>query len=589
MQQAQPLPQQEVLRRRLPLVVAGLILVSIFLLARLISFQFQLPPEVVNYLESLGNSGYSRTLRLAAARGLIYDRHGQPLAVNMLEYEIGISPNLVAEQERRDIATQLAALLNLDELEIFQQLGSDETWVLLARPVTADVGQQIEQLDLPGVTIASVPRRRYPQGTLASQVIGFVAGDASSDSLRGYYGVEGYYQEQLAGQVRDQQISNIPFDVPLEEALGSGKDIVLTIDRDIQFLAESQLLQAISETGSTKGTILIMNPRNGDILAMASYPSFDANAYYDVQDPSLLVNSAISEQYEPGSVMKVLTVAGALEQGIITPGFTYNDQGRLEVGGITVQNWDRRAYGLVDATQILVQSLNVGAATISTQQGPTNFYNAMRSFGIGRATGIDLEGEAAGTLFLPGDPNWSESQLATNSFGQGVATTPLQMLVAFNSIANGGLMMQPHVMHQVIDGTTVITSQPSALGRPISAETARVVTDMMVAVVRDGLDGNARLPGYTIAGKTGTAEIPSPIGYEPNASIVTFIGFFPADDPQVSVLVKLDRPTDYWGSQVAAPVFRRLAERLVILLEIPTDDIRHALAAEGGSVGQIRR
>lgn len=583
------LPQQEILRRRLPLVITALILVSIFLLARLISFQFQLPPEVVNYLQSLRNSGYSRTLRLASARGIIYDRHGQPLAVNTLEYEIGISPNLVIDAERREVATQLAALLGKDELEIFQQVSSEDSWVLLARPVSADVGQQIELLDLPGVTIAPVPRRRYPQGTLASQVVGFVAGDASTDNLRGYYGVEGYYQEQLAGQVRDQQVSNIPFDVPLDQELGRGKDIVLTLDRDIQFLAESQLLQAISESGSNRGSIIIMNPRNGDVLAMASYPSFDANAYYDVTDASSLVNSAISEQYEPGSVMKVLTVAGALEQGIITRDFTYNDQGRLDVGGITVQNWDRRAYGLVDATQILVQSLNVGAATISTRMGPTNFYNAMRSFGIGRTTGIDLEGEAGGTLYLPGDPNWSESQLATNSYGQGVATTPLQMLVAVNAIANGGLMMQPHVMHQVIDGDTVITSQPSALGRPISAETARIVTEMMVTVVQDGLDGNARLPGYTIAGKTGTAEIPSPIGYEPDASIVTFIGFFPADDPQVSVLIKLDRPSGYWGSQVAAPVFRRLAERLVILLEIPTDDIRHALAAEGGSVEEIRR
>jgi cell division protein FtsI (penicillin-binding protein 3) len=585
MQQQQQI-QEEMFKRRLPVVIFGLLIVSIFLLGRMVSFQFQYQwaPEVIDYLEGMRNSGYNQTLRLGAARGTIYDRGMQALAVNTLEYRIGISPNLVSNP--RQVATQLAALLNLDELDTFEKLSTNEQYVLLAARVSAEIGHQVAELkkEIPGIKIEAIARRSYPQGTLAAQLVGFVGGD-----LEGYYGVEGFYQEQLAGRERDELISNIPFDLPQDREEDHGASIVLTLDRDMQFLAESELQTAIAESGSRSGTIIIMNPRNGDILAMASYPSFDPNTYFEVDDASLLINPAISQQYEPGSVMKVLTIASALEKGTITPQDTYVDQGSIEIGGRKIENWDRQAHGVVDMTQILVQSLNVGAATVSLEMGPSDFYSMFRAFGIGRPTGIDLQGEASGTMYIPGDENWSESNLGANSYGQGVAVTPLQMLTAISAIANDGLMMQPHVVRQIIDGDIVQTSQPSALGRPISAETADIVTNMMVAVVRDGLDGNASVPGYTIAGKTGTAEIPSPVGYEPGASIVSFIGFLPADDPQVSVLIKLDRPSGYWGSQVAAPVFRRLAERLVILLKIPPDDVRAALAAQGGIVSEIDR
>src|SRR5690606_23703558 len=285
-----------------------------------------------------------------------------------------------------------------------------------------------------------IPRRSYPQGTLAAQVLGFVNLD-----LKGNYGVEGYYQDQMAGQIRDRRVSTIPFEVPQSGwEQHHGRDLILTIDRDIQFLAESQLLSAINSTGAQSGTIIIMNPRNGEVLAMANYPSYDPNTFYEVEDPNLLSNPAISSQYEPGSVMKVLTVAAALEKGTITPQWTYYDEAQINVGGVTVRNWDRAAHGNVDVTQVLVQSLNVGVATISTMMGPTDFYNMLDAFGIGRRTGIDLQGEASGTLYVPGDAHWSESNLATNSFGQGLAVTPIQMLTAINAIANGGLMMQPH-------------------------------------------------------------------------------------------------------------------------------------------------
>jgi cell division protein FtsI/penicillin-binding protein 2 len=322
-----------------------------------------------------------------------------------------------------------------------------------------------------------------------------------------------------------------------------------------------------------------MDPRNGDILAMASQPEFNPNNFADIEDPDLLRNPAITDVYEPGSVMKVLTIASALEKGAITPDWTYNDQGRLELGGVVIENWDNNAYGVVDVAQILIQSLNIGATNVALEMGTDAFYSMMRTFGLGQKTGIDLYNEESGIIKVPGDSDWSESDLGTNSFGQGVSVTPIQMITAFAAIANDGIMRQPRVVKQIITDDGIQEAQPITIRRVLSEETANTITDMMVRTINEGVP-QAILPGYTIAGKTGTAEIPTALSYEQgaNSSITSFIGFLPADDPQVVILVKLDRPNAYWGSRVAAPVFKRLVDRLVILLEIPVDDVRRGLA-----------
>lgn len=579
---ARPLnPQRDVFNQRLPLVIVIMVIVSGALLLRMLSFQ-QLAPEVLNELRP----DYDREVRLAAARGLVYDHNGQRLAVNTLEYRIGVSPNLVSDPPRT--ARLLATILGIDELEVFRAVTSTAVWELLASRVPAEIGQQVEQLKNDGqllaVTIEKIPRRSYPQGTLGAQLLGFVGGD-----LKGYYGVEGRFQDQIAGRAREEIVSDIPFAVPNDTEPDRGADIYLTIDRDIQFLVESQLALAVDQTGASGGTIIVMNPRNGNILGMASWPSFDPNAFLTADDEAWR-NPAISDEYEPGSVLKVLTVAAGIEAGTIAPNWTYNDQGRLDICGVPVLNWDRRAYGVVDTTGLLVNSLNVGAGTIALEMGPNSFYAMMSRFGMGRLTGINLQGEEDGTMLTMGDPEWSQSNLCTNAFGQGIAVTPLQLITAVSAIANDGLMMQPNVVERIVDGDQIIWSQPTALGRPISADTAHTVRDMMVQVVNQGLDEGARLSGYTVAGKTGTAEIPIPTGYRTDRFIMSFIGFLPADDPQVIVLVKLDEPTSgNWASQVAAPVFRQLAERLVILLEIPPDAVRQALIEQGGAVNAIQR
>ncbi|MDD9956965.1 MAG: penicillin-binding protein 2 [Anaerolineaceae bacterium] len=571
----------DTLRQRLPIVIAGLLLVSVLLMLRLVSFQFQLDPAVTGYLESVRASGYQRTLRQAAVRGNIYDRDLQAMAVNSLEYRVGISPNLISQP--RETAIRLAGIMGLDELDTFNRITSEVPWVLLSAGVSADQGRQVAELDLLGVTIEARPRRYYPQGSMAAQVVGFVGGD-----LQGYYGVEGFYDVQLAGREQEQMLSNIPFDVPEDHDEDRGSDIVLTIDREIQYLAESELESSVALTNAARGNILVMDPRSGEMLAMASWPTFDPNAWYEVRDDTLLQNAAINGLFEPGSLMQVLTLAVALERGAYRMEDTYLDRGYIEAGGVQVQNWDRKAHGVVDLTTVLVETLNVGAATISMQMGPAAFYSGLREFGIGEPTGIDLQGELPGILFVPGDEDYNDSLLLTNSFGQGVAVTPLQILTAFSAIANDGLMMQPHVFRRLLDGDEVRASSPSTLGRPISAATARQVTEMMVTATREGMGGRAGLPGYTVAGTAGTAQVPTTLGYEAGTSIVSFIGFLPADDPRVIVFIRLDHPNEYWGAAAAAPVFQRLAQRLVIMMNIPPDDVRRDLVAAGGAVEAIQ-
>ena len=354
-----------------------------------------------------------------------------------------------------------------------------------------------------------------------------------------------------------------------------GTDLILTIDRTAQAIAEEELARGLKDTGAKSGSIIVMNPRNGDILAMASAPSYDPNAYADlVNDKSdQFVDPAISSNYEPGSVFKIITLAAALDLGTVTPETTYLDTQYIEVGGRLLWNWDRQGHGVVNMIEMMAKSLNVGAATLSTRMGQQNFYRYLRAFGVGRPTGIDLQGEAAGLLRTRDtDPaDWSEADLGTNAFGQGLAMTPIQLVTAVAAVANDGLMVQPHVVKQIVDGDKVTTAQVVKVGRPITERTAHTLTDVLVQAVEQEVKF-AQVPGYRIAGKTGTAQIPIAGGYDDPWTIASFIGYGPASNPQLIILVKLDRPTSSpYGSATAAPVFQRVATRLFALFGIQPD------------------
>jgi len=584
--------RDETLNRRLTMVSVALIGISVILLGRLLSFQFRMDPEIKRVLEDQARNRYQQTVEVLPNRGQIYDRNGYLLATNSFDYRIGISPNQVLD--RQEVALRLAPLVGMPENELFHLLQPDEDgkfepYVLLAPRVSANVGQAIADLEIDGIIIEPLPIRIYPQGALTAQIVGMFAETEKPGERQGFFGVEGFYQPLLAGQSKRVTKSNIPL---LEETqtkatrIRNGMDLILTIDRDLQFLAQDILDKAIeNDPTATGGTILIMNPRNGEILAMANYPRFDP---YDLSPESLEYarNQAISDMYEPGSVFKVITMSLALDAGTHDLDWSYYDPGCFEAGGVAICNWDRTSHGNPDFARVFIDSLNTGTATIFKEVGPYTVYPKLREFGIGSPTGVDLEGEASGILVEPGDPNWSEAQFLNTSYGQGVSLTPLQMLAATNAIANDGLIMQPHVVKARIDGGKIIKTRPAATHRPISEAAAHTARDIMVRVLQESNEIEFEFPGYTVAGKTGTAEIPTPYGYEPFApgnSIASFVGFLPADDPVVSILVKLDRPYGYWGSKTAAPVFQELLERLVVLMEIPPDNLRYQLVAQGGS------
>jgi cell division protein FtsI/penicillin-binding protein 2 len=555
-----------------------MVLLCLAMVARLVRIQ------VFSYseLSEEGRQLRTRQSDLTPLRGRVWDREGHLLVGNVVQYDISAAPALISDPVKT--AAALAVYLDLDAEALLADLTGDRLWVPVARGVSKTLGEKIAHQGMVGVNVEPVWRRTFPEGILAAHLLGFVNAQG-----RGFYGIEGYYDAALRGQHGTRVYQRDPWDqiIPLgladDEPPQSGVDLVLALDRTVQALVEEELALALTETGAERGVIIVMHPRTGAVLALASMPVYDPNAYWDVADPRLYVNPAVSDQYEPGSVFKVLTVAVALENGLVTPETTFYDEGQIEVGGQIIRNATRRAYGNVTLTQVLVHSLNVEVARISTTLGPEKFYQGIGAFGIGHRTGVDMEGEAVGELRMPGDWRWHESDLATNAFGQGLAVTPMQMIMAVSAIANEGVLMQPFVVAEkhYADGR-VEQVQPAPIGRAVSPETARTVSEMMAQTVAQGIE-RAQVPGYRVAGKTGTAQLPTPFGYDEQNTIASFVGFAPVEDPQVIVLVRLDKPTSStWGAQTAAPVFSRLAQRLFVLLEIPPDDVRLAMdRAEG--------
>jgi cell division protein FtsI/penicillin-binding protein 2 len=556
------------------LVLTGLVVVQLLRVTFLDDYR--------RHFSELGDLISVRERNYAPSRGLIYDRDGELMATNDVEYELGLSPPYVVN--RADVIDTLSELLDMSPSEIERAVRSDALYVLIKRPVSAEIGNEIKrrraagEASLNGVSLVPIPRRNYPSGPLAGQLLGFVAYNYQGQQV-GYFGVEGFYNELLAGRPVRGFEHLVPFDVQPNPKPDQGTDIYLTVDRDVQYLVEVVMADAIARYGARGGTIIVMQPRTGEILGMSSWPTYDPNNYVQFP-PTNPANPAVSGQIEPGSTFKVLTMAAAMDAGLVTANTPFMDNGYIEVGGAVIRNWNYGGWGPVDMQRCMQYSLNVCLAAVATWVGPNTFYNYMSAFGVGHLTGVDLAAETAGRLKRPGDPDWYDSDLATNSFGQGVAVSPLQLITAVSAIANGGTMMQPHVLRQVAHTGRVHVTQNQVLGRPIRPETAAALTQMLVDSLEAGEGSQALVPGYRIAGKTGTAQIPMPGGYHPRDTIGSFIGWGPVDNPQFIVLVVLDRPTtSQWGSETAAPVFKQLVERLVVLLEIPPDDVRRELQA----------
>ncbi|MFN2166879.1 MAG: peptidoglycan D,D-transpeptidase FtsI family protein, partial [Anaerolineae bacterium] len=413
-------------------------------------------------------------------------------------------------------------------------------------------------------------------GSLFSHMLGFVNGEP-----RAYYGVEENYDDYLRAVDPPFFRSNLGVQVAysrLPEAWQSvlpsstGQDIVLTVDRRVQSLVSKVLAEAIGTYQAQSGTIIVMEPSTGAILAMVSLPSYDPNRY-GVTNDTVLADPAVSRQYEPGSVFKIVTMSAGIDAGLITADTVLTDSLKMEVGGQTIQNSDKRSHGQVDIRETLVRSLNIPTAQVALQLQESLFYQYVKRFGFGQKTEVDLANESPGTVKVPGDLLWSKSDLATNAFGQGLAVTPLQMATATAVIANGGMLVRPHVVDARVFRGRVLKPDTDPVRRVLKPETASQMTDLMISVVEQGAPG-AYVRGYTVAGKTGTAQIAVEGGYSPTDTIHSFVGFAPAWSPKFVILVKLDKPkANSWAVNTAAPTFGKLARELLRTMHVPPEQI----------------
>lgn len=572
-------------RRRLQLLCTLLVGLLIVIVAQLFKVQ------VVDHEFYLDWARHQREREITIAkspRGLIRDRNGDLLVGNTITYDIGASTEDVNEEGLDQDAAKLAAVLHMPAAHIRRLLmqKNEENWVWLARSTSREVAETVTALHVPNVGVESRWRREYPEGPLASHVLGFCNADVSEC----FCGVEEFYDVALHSEPitwtgsLDSGNDQIPWAVAPVELPEPGETLVLTLDRGVQALVEEALAEAVAHYQAEGGTIIVMDPRTFGILALAGIPDYNpATPYaYADQPEGPFASPAVSKQYEPGSVFKVLTVAAALDSGTVTPGTTYHDQGVIEVGGEAYRNASRQAYGQQTIDRILIKSLNVGSAWLGVQMGPDTFYRYLQRFGIGERTEVDLADEVTGKLWTPADiGEWDDSLLGANAFGQGVAVTPMQMISAIATVANDGERLRPHVVAQRITADGAVSNyQAAPVARVISPEVADQVTDMLVRAVEEEIE-EAHVPGYRVAGKTGTAEIPVPGGYTDEETIVTFVGYGPVPDPSLVVLVKLDRPkASHWAHDTAAPTFGRLMGQLFNVMGVPPHGLAVAEAME---------
>jgi cell division protein FtsI/penicillin-binding protein 2 len=553
-------------------------------------FRIQNSPEARVFREQAAL--FSRELRtFYPERGSIYDRNGHLLAGSQTVYEVGV--DLTSAPDKQAIAQAVGTVLGTNPDELYADMTDPPDglrYLVLQDYVDSEAAEQLLRLQqaaaqlagsgsssrLQGLAMNPHPMRDYPEGALASSLLGFVSREG-----RGYFGVEEKYNSLLAGnpvQIWIPVDPNLAADIP---QVPDGTTLVLTVNRELQAAVEEILDEAIGDYGATDGTIVVMDPRGGDILAMASTPRIDLNQfgnYAFIFSNASEFSRAVSMPYEPGSVLKVLTMAAALDSSTVVPSTPFLDTGEIQAGGAVIRNWDDEAWGQQDMLGCLQHSLNVCLAWVSELMGAETFYRYMGRFGLGHTTGVDLAGEAAGRLKVPGDTDWYPVDLATNAFGQGVSVTPLQMMMAVSSVANDGRMVVPHVLHAMVREGRQYKVPPQFSGSPISADTARTLTGML-SLSLENEASSALVPGYRIAGKTGTAQIPGPYGYETGATNASFIGWGPVDDPQFMIYVWLERPsTAIWGSETAAPTFSEVAQKVILLLNIPPDRVRTEIA-----------
>ncbi len=511
-----------------------------------------------------------RTISPARGEIKIADRFsGQPATVaTSIEKPIvyAVPPSMT---DRAAAAKALAPILGVTEQEILDKTADNsKKYVPLKKQISDEDKKKIETLNLPGIAFDAETIRFYPEGNFLSQLLGFVG--YKEDERTGLYGIEQAFNDYLTGTpgslAQEGSASGAWIFGARRDKVAAldGETILLTIDKTIQFKAESVLKETVEKHQADSGSIIIMDPKTGAIQAMANYPSFDPNEYAKVEDTSVYTNINTLGAYEPGSIFKPITLAAALNEGKITAQTSYNDTGEIEIDGYTIKNSDNKAHGMQTMTQALEQSLNTGMIFAKNTIGNKKFFDYIQKFGFGKKTEIEVA-EAKGDLRnLEGNIGVNYH---TASFGQGLSVTPVQMVQAYSALANGGKMMRPFVVNARIgtDGK-VVETQPKEVGQPITMQTASTISAMMVNVVENGHGKKAAVPGYYVAGKTGTAQVPRKDGrgYEANNNIGSFAGYAPVEDPRFVMLVRINHPrTVSFAESTAAPAFGTMAQFLL--------------------------
>lgn len=541
--------------------------------ARLFSWQVINAP----LLQSQAEKQYFTDIKTGALRGKILFSDGSILASSDPTFSLYGLPKTLFKEEKTKLAYTLAKVLVEDDVDavakgIIDKLSQDLYWVPLKKTVTLEQKKKIEQLNLTGVGFNTESSRFYPEGSSSAHLLGFVGSDAKGEGT-GYFGLEGYYDGELKGipgLIRhEKDASGLPILIGnfLTSQARNGKDLSVYIDRSVQFIVEQALKQGIEKYGAKAGSVVIMDPKTGGILAQASFPSYDPQKFSDYPK-EFHKNSVVADQYEPGSTFKVLVMSAALNEDMVKPDTECDIcKGPVQLGGFSIRTWNNEYHPNITMSDVIVHSDNTGMVFVSKKMGLDKFYSYIENFGFGKTTDIDLQDETAPDIRSKNE--WREIDLATASFGQGIAVTPIQMVRAVSAIANGGNLMEPHVVKEIKDGNNVFEVKPKIVKQVIKESTAKIMTEIMVKAVEEGEAQWVKIKGFKIAGKTGTAQIPVAGHYDPNKTIASFVGFAPADNPKFVMLVRYDQPSSsIYGAETAAPTFFQIARELFTYYKI---------------------
>ncbi len=553
---------------KLRILLVGIIFITAF--AAIAAKAVHLQVYRSHWLSQKASNQYEKSLTTSGKRGIIYDRNLSEMAVSINVTSIAAYPARV--DNPKATAKALAGVLDLDARSLQGKLTGKKSFVWIKRQSTAKETRAVKDLSLPGINFVTEYNRFYPHTTLAAQALGFSGMDGT-----GLEGIEFYYNQHLKGAdlnftIFKDALGNGFSAGPGQSTHTSGHNLVLTIDNTIQYIAESALQEAVDEYSALSGLALVMNPQTGAVLALAHYPLFNPNSYADFEK-SIWRNRALTDTFEPGSTMKIFSAAAALEHGKITPNeIFFCENGAYKIGKNVVH--DTHKYGWLSLQQIIKYSSNIGVVKVAEKMGARILHRTFRDFGFGQKTGIDSPGETPGSL--PHYSSWSKIDTGAISFGHGISVSAVQMITAISAIANGGNLMKPYLVRAIVDqnGNLVNAVKPQKVRTVISARTATIVKNILKTVITEGGTGvNAALDGYTACGKTGTARKLDENGeYSKTRHTASFIGFAPADDPEIAILVIIDEPQGkYYGGIVAAPVFKQIAQQTLNYLNVPPE------------------